>query len=189
MADIFFSYKREDREKVRPLVEALQTKGWSVWWDTRIGSGETWDRVIEAQLAVAKCVVVVWSKRSINSDPVRGEANEGRERRCLIPVTIEGVTPPLIFRMMQATDLTRWHGNPDDPDFLHVCEGIERVAGPGLPPAPSINLSDDAVRCRCGKPWRSRTSYGSRRRLSYPAPLSNPAWSSRSLESRDLPRK
>ena len=40
MADIFLSYKREDREKVRPIVDALQAKGWTVWWDTRIGAGE-----------------------------------------------------------------------------------------------------------------------------------------------------
>ena len=65
MADIFLSYKREDRDKVKLIVEALQAKGWTVWWDTRIGAGESWDQVIEAQLKAAKCVLVVWSKRSV----------------------------------------------------------------------------------------------------------------------------
>ncbi len=50
MTDIFLSYKREDREKVRPLVEALQAQGWPVWWDTRIGVSETWDAVISGIL-------------------------------------------------------------------------------------------------------------------------------------------
>ena len=129
MADIFLSYKREDRDKVRPLVEALAAQGWSVWWDTRIGAGETWDRVIEAELAAAKCVVVVWSKLSVESDWVRAEAHEGRERKCLVPIAIEGVTPPSIFKMMQATDLTRWRGNADDLSFSHLCDGIGRIAG------------------------------------------------------------
>ena len=137
MTDIFLSYKREDREKVRPIVEALQAKGWTIWWDTRIGAGESWDQVIEAQLKAAKCVVVVWTKRSVESDWVRAEAHDARERKCLIPITIEGVVPPSIFKMMQATDLTHWTGDLDDPNFAHVCEGIARVAGAERPAGPA----------------------------------------------------
>ncbi|MCZ6871640.1 MAG: TIR domain-containing protein [Gammaproteobacteria bacterium] len=36
MADIFLSYASEDRERVRPLVAALETGGFSVWWDSDI---------------------------------------------------------------------------------------------------------------------------------------------------------
>lgn len=140
MADIFLSYKREDREKVRPLVEALQTKGWSVWWDTRIGSGETWDRVIEEQLKAATCVLVVWSPLSIESRWVRSEAHDGLERDCLVPVIVGNARPPLAFRLVQGTDLSAWQGDRSDPDFLHVCAGIERVAG-----APSV-VASNAVR-------------------------------------------
>ncbi len=142
MADIFLSYKREDREKVRPLAEALEGKGWSVWWDTRIGVGETWDKVIETELAAAKCVVAVWSRMSIDSDWVRAEAHEGRERKCLVPVTIEGVTPPSIFKMMQATDLTHWSGKAGDPQFVHLCDGIERLIPPIRPWAPRVVESE-----------------------------------------------
>lgn len=127
MADIFLSYKREDREKVRPLVDALQARGRTVWWDSRIGAGETWDQVIEAELRAAKCVLVIWSKRSIESDWVRAEAHDARDRRCLIPIIIENVTPPSIFKMLQATDLSAWAGDRDDPNFAHVCAGIDRL--------------------------------------------------------------
>ncbi len=55
MTDIFLSYAREDRERVRPLVEALQAAGgWSVWW-----AGKTFDEVIEQALNKARCVLVV----------------------------------------------------------------------------------------------------------------------------------
>ena len=33
MSDIFLSYASEDRERVRPLAEALSRQGWAVWWD------------------------------------------------------------------------------------------------------------------------------------------------------------
>jgi adenylate cyclase len=35
MADIFVSYARADKARVAPLVDALETRGWSVWWDPR----------------------------------------------------------------------------------------------------------------------------------------------------------
>jgi TIR domain-containing protein len=127
MADIFLSYKSEDREKVRPLVNALVGRGWSVWWDPRIGVGEKWDRIIEKELAAAKCVLVVWSRLSVDSDWVRAEAEEGRDRQCLVPVMIERVKIPLAFRRFQCTDLTSWLGGSDAHEFLHVCAGVERL--------------------------------------------------------------
>lgn len=36
MADVFVSYKAEDRARVRPLVDTLQADGLDVWWDAHI---------------------------------------------------------------------------------------------------------------------------------------------------------
>ncbi|MDB5480650.1 MAG: hypothetical protein JWO83_1703 [Caulobacteraceae bacterium] len=33
MADVFISCKREDRARVKPLVDVLAAEGVSVWWD------------------------------------------------------------------------------------------------------------------------------------------------------------
>ncbi|MBV9295028.1 MAG: toll/interleukin-1 receptor domain-containing protein [Acidobacteriaceae bacterium] len=59
MSDIFISYASADRSRIRPLVNALQQQGWSVWWDRTILAGKTFDQVIEAALADARCVVVL----------------------------------------------------------------------------------------------------------------------------------
>ena len=64
MSDVFVSYKAEDRRRVKPLVEALETDGYSVWWDEQIGGGSVWRHEIETELNAAKCVIVAWSKRS-----------------------------------------------------------------------------------------------------------------------------
>jgi hypothetical protein len=43
MADIFLSYSSKDKDRVRPLVLALEREGWSVWWDRKTPAGETFD--------------------------------------------------------------------------------------------------------------------------------------------------
>ena len=42
MSDIFVTYAREDEDRVRELVSVLEQQGWSVFWDRRIPTGETW---------------------------------------------------------------------------------------------------------------------------------------------------
>ncbi len=116
MADIFVSYAREDRTRAQALVKLLEDQGWSVWWDKEIGPGSAFSRVIEQEIEKAKCVLVLWTSRSITSEWVNAEASEGLARQILIPVLLEGVRVPLVFRQMQACDLTGWPGRtrPDE---------------------------------------------------------------------------
>ena len=101
MSDLFISYSSRDRAIVATLVEYLERAGFSVWWDRHIDTGTAFDRDIEAALDAAKCVVVVWSQDSVQSDWVRAEANEGLSRGILVPVLIDDTRPPLIFRSLQ----------------------------------------------------------------------------------------
>jgi len=105
MSDIFISYAREDLERVRPLAQALEAQGWTVFWDRRIPAGKTWRQVIGKALDEARCVLVVWSRESVESDFVQEEADDGRQRGILVPVRIEDVRPPLGFRAIQGEDL------------------------------------------------------------------------------------
>ena len=131
MSDIFISYARKDRPRAKVLASALEAKGWSVWWDRDIRSGKPFDRVIEEALAKAKCVIVVWSPDSVNSDWVRVEASEGLKREILIPVLIEkGVEPPLRFRQIQSVDLFDWDGTKSSPEFDKLVADIADILGP-----------------------------------------------------------
>jgi tetratricopeptide (TPR) repeat protein len=106
VSDVFVSYSSQDRARVVPLVQALERRGWTVWWDRKIDAGTAFDREIEAAIDEAKCIVVVWSENSVQSDWVRSEASEGLNRGILAPVAIDPVRPPLAFRLTQTVDLT-----------------------------------------------------------------------------------
>ncbi len=123
------SYAREDRERARVLAQALQSCGWSVWWDPEILPGETWDEVIERELAAARCVVVLWSSRSIGKRWVRTEASHALQREVLVPVMIEKeVTPPLAFLAIQAAPLSDWQGEGEHRGFQQLVNAIRRAA-------------------------------------------------------------
>ena len=68
MSDIFISYSSSDRAKARALAQQLEQEGWSAWWDRTIPPGQSFSVVLEEALAAARCVVVLWSPASVDSD-------------------------------------------------------------------------------------------------------------------------
>lgn len=129
MSDVFVSYKAEDRRRVQPLVEALEADGFSVWWDARVGGGSAWRRAIETELGSAKCVLVIWSKRSVGDagEFVQDEAARAKRRQVYLPVTIDKVEPPLGFGETQALPLRRWNGDVSDPQYGAVLAAVETM--------------------------------------------------------------
>ena len=138
MTDVFVSYKAEDRRRVRPLVEALKADGYSVWWDEQIGGGAAWRQAIEAELNIAKCVIVAWSKRSVGPEGtfVQDEATRAQHRHVYVPVTIDKVPVPLGFGEMQALSLTGWKGDRSDARYQAVLAAFQRIAGDTEVPVP-----------------------------------------------------
>ena len=124
--DVFVSYKAEDRARLAPLVEALETEGFIVWWDARIGGGANWQEEIEQHLDGAKCVIVAWSKLTIGHDGhfVRDEARRAQKRGAYVPICFDGVEPPLGFGEIQALSLKGWKGDRSDPRFRALADAV-----------------------------------------------------------------
>jgi TIR domain-containing protein len=135
LSDIFISYAEEDREQARRLAEALKAQGWSVFWDRTILPGKTWRQVIDTALHEARCVIVAWSEASIQSSWVCEEADEGRERKVLVPVLLGAVKPPRGFRAIQAASLVNWDGHPTAEEFQQLVSAIADILGPPKQPA------------------------------------------------------
>jgi hypothetical protein len=136
--DVFVSYKREDRQRVAPLVQCLRSAGLGAWWDADIPGGSTWRPEILRHLEGARCVVVVWSELSVSlgGEFVHEEASQAKRRGTLLPVTIDAVSPPLGFGEIQSLDLTGWTGDPDDVRVASVIETARAKVVGGPPPAP-----------------------------------------------------
>jgi hypothetical protein len=127
---VFLSYASSDRSTAQALASALSGRGWSVWWDRTILPGKKYDRVIEEALNSARCVVVLWSRESVESDWVKTEASEGARRGILVPVLIENVTIPLEFRRLQAADLVGWNKSHSHPGFDNVARAVSALVVP-----------------------------------------------------------
>jgi len=83
MTDIFFSYSSQDRERVRPVRDALVAQGFEVFWDQEVPTGLDWDTWIRQHLAKSKCAMAFWSAASVASDNGRqaaGQADLGSAR-------------------------------------------------------------------------------------------------------------
>lgn len=129
VTDVFVSYKAEDRARVAPLVAALTAEGLSVWWDAHIVAGEEWRERIQQELDATKCVVVVWSNRSVAPEGrfVRDEATRAERRGVYLPVRIDPVEPPLGFGETQALNLAGWKGDRGDPRFTATVAAVRAV--------------------------------------------------------------
>jgi formylglycine-generating enzyme len=146
VSDIFLSYAREDLPRVKPIVDALAGRGWSVWWDPGIKPGETWDEVIEAELDQARCVIVLWSRQSVQSRWVRTEADEGQRRGVLIPALLDDVVIPLAFRRIQAANLVGWSGAQPHPGFDELASAVSKKLSAPAQPARALAAAADAPR-------------------------------------------
>jgi hypothetical protein len=127
MADIFISYASQDRDAARTLGERLVEHGHSVWWDRTILPGRAFDEVIQEALGAARCVIVLWSAHSTESNWVKVEAEDAMARNRLVPVLIEAVAPPIQFRRIQAANLVGWAGDADHAEFRSLLAAIERL--------------------------------------------------------------
>jgi len=136
--DIFLSYNREDADVARRFADAFAAEGFEVWWDQALRSGEAYDKVTEAALRGAKAVVVLWSKRSVDSRWVRAEATIAERNGTLVPVRIEACDLPVMFELTQTADLSQWQGATGDKVWLAFLSDVRRMKGNEALPSTAV---------------------------------------------------
>ena len=129
MADIFISYAREDQRYARGLSVALENQGWSVWWDPKLRAGERFDDVIDGALKEAKCIIVIWSRHSVESAYVKDEATYALDHDKLVPLAVEEVVLPFRFERIHTPKLVDWDGSEANEAFRHLVNDITEIIG------------------------------------------------------------
>ncbi len=122
---IFISYAHRDSASVLPIVEALQRRGFRVWYDAGIEAGAEWPEYIARRLVDSSCVIAFISGRSMESQNCRREINfaisKGKE---LLVVYLEDVS--LSYGMQLQLDtlqaLLRWRHISDDSFLDALCD-------------------------------------------------------------------
>jgi hypothetical protein len=99
VADIFISYSSEEPEVTERLADTLKARGYAVWWDVTLKSGDDFGDIIQERLRESKAAIVIWTKASIKSKWVRAEAQIAARAGKLVPVrapdlSVDDIPPP-----------------------------------------------------------------------------------------------
>lgn len=136
---MFFSYSRDDQARARPIIALIEAAGFPTWWDGLLEGGERFSSSTEAALDRARAVVVLWSKTSAQSHWVHDEAARGRDRRVLVPLSLDGTPAPLGFGQFQVIDLAHARISASDPTIQRVIRAIAALHDqPASPPSRAV---------------------------------------------------
>jgi hypothetical protein len=151
VADIFVSYKKEDRALAERMVQALRAAGRSVWWDDALNPTQAWDAAIEREIAAAKHVIVLWTPRSTASDWVRSEAHYAQDHGKLVPVVGAACDLPLAFMLRQTVDLSSGPLTNANPQWVKLMGWLSGEAvDPG---ADAAAMASTPVKALTGERW------------------------------------
>ncbi len=169
MGQIFISYASEDAGLARRLADAFAVHGWSVWWDKQIPPGMDYAQVIEAAVNAAQCVVVLWSRHSIQSRWVHTEAAAGADRNIIAAVIADDIAAdqiPFEFRRLQAVDLSDWTPGREHEGFERLTQRVAAVLDEP-PPRPAQATSPPRDPSATSSWMDALTTWGSGRQRAY----------------------
>lgn len=133
-ADVFISYKRDQRPQVEKIAERLQELGLTVWFDAWLESGTSFDEEINQEVRSAKAVLVCWTASAVGSRWVRAEALIGLERGVLTAASLEPVELMPPFNLIHAEDLAGWQGNVTHLNWCRLVDRIKKFVHSPHPP-------------------------------------------------------
>lgn len=114
VTDVFLSYARGDAAMAGRLAKALEAQGFSIWWDADLPAHRAYSDVIEARLADAGAVIVLWSAAAAKSQWVRAEAEFARSHDKLVQAQLDDGLPPDAVQSdaMRLAQRLAWSGDP-----------------------------------------------------------------------------
>ena len=107
------------------FARALESEGFSVWWDAELPIGRSYSSSIRIELNEAMAVIPVWTQLSVQSEWVQEEATQGKRRGVLFPIRLDAVDPPFGFTMVETADLSDWQADDrGHPEWSRLLEQL-----------------------------------------------------------------
>jgi len=125
VADVFISYKREDRSRVATIADMLSDLGLTSWFDASLISGDTWQSVINREVGAASAMLVCWTPQAVGSVQVMREVLLGVKRRMLAPAFLEKCDLPEGLHSKHVADLSNWDLSLNDSEWLALLARLE----------------------------------------------------------------
>jgi hypothetical protein len=146
---VFLSYAHADQKRVAPLVRLLSAR-FNLFWDRGLTLGESWRRTLTEKIDSARCLIVVWTTRSVHKDFVWSEVQRAKDNRgAVIPVKLDKrARIPLGFSEMHHVDLSGWSGRADRRTTELVKLVARLVARPGRHRRSYLTLTQDPQQVR-----------------------------------------
>lgn len=129
MADLFLSYSRKNEKRAALIADGLGESGHSLWWDNALKAGDNYALRIEQEIALAKGVVVCWSRHAKESLWVRAEATEALDTGKLVQLKLDDSRMPLPFNMLQMIEFAGWNGGRDTTEWRKLADDVVAKTG------------------------------------------------------------
>ncbi len=146
-SSVFVSYAHADLDRVKKLLDYLQSHNFVVWWDDDITIGQPFRKEIDEALKTASAILVVWTQTSIARPFVLDEADLAQSKGILLPVVLDaGLVPPMGFRQLQHAKLEGWTGG-DHPELSKLVGTIRELLklGPSKQYMPTLSRDDNTI--------------------------------------------
>ena len=136
MTDVFVSYARTERERIKPLVDALKALGLQVFFDIEsLDGGDSFPDVIDKEVKSASVVLGCWTPYALTRKWVTAECLIADKRNVLVPVEFEPLTDVHVaFASLQRVNLADWQGDLQHEGWLTLVRTLaKRLHRPELP--------------------------------------------------------
>src|SRR5271165_4912734 len=128
--DVFVSYKRDDDAARAVLCDALEARGYEVFWDTKLGV-DYWRPELRERIGRCKLVIALWSAKAAQSDEVKDEASGAKQLQKLMSVPIEHKS--VVPAPYRDTNLHVFHDWADEkargPQLAKILAKVEQEIG------------------------------------------------------------
>lgn len=147
---VFIIYAHKDSDKVLPIIQALQDRGFRVWYDEGLEVGSSWSDMIEEYLYNCACTICFVSPNFLNSQNCRDEIDYAKEiNKSPMVVYLEDMNPDRKFQFrygrlhaLKYTDFSSmgmFIDKLEATDALLSCLGKKPAPAPKSVPTPAAN--------------------------------------------------